>query len=394
MGGCHDVKLLLAVLASTHRAFAEAGISPASPSRHGCLRLLTPQLSSSVRLQGGCGCSRHLRPQLSLAVRLRGGGASVIETAANIFTDIVPAGMLPVASGLAIASSSLPVTIGQPAAVALLILFALVAHRTLVLIAEAVEASGVAPSLSEVWASSPLLGGRSTVWLVDGSIALLTFGCCLYYACFIGDLLSAVAVALLPAGPDQVDAPVDAPLPWAHRRSTQIVGATVSVLLPLCFLRDLSLLAPFSLVGVFACIFCTAFIVVRMLDGSYQDGGRLDLALRAEGRATGQRVRPHGPWALRKQLPLINIISVAFLAHYNGAACASSASEPAPLSISEVESVDWLRLGGAQGCLSESRPGRLLVPNRPVRRAVWRGGGARPVGCCRRIYGGWHRRIR
>ena len=36
---------------------------------------------------------------------------------------------------------------------------------TLVLIAEAIDASGVAPSLTEVWGGSSALGGARTVWL-------------------------------------------------------------------------------------------------------------------------------------------------------------------------------------------------------------------------------------
>ena len=255
------------------------------------------------------------------ALHLRGGSTSVLETAANIFTDIVPAGMLPIASGLAIASNSLPTKAARTVAVGIIVFFSVVAHRTLVLIAEAIEASGVEPSLSGVWESSPVLGGVKTVWLVDASIALLTFGCCLYYMCFIGDLLSAAAAGMLPSSSRSssgVCIDQTTQMPWTRRRSTHIVAASVGVLLPLCLLRDLSLLAPFSFVGVAACAYCTAFIDKRAMDGSYADGGRYDRYLRDEGHATGLRQRPHGPWALRKELPLINIISVAFLAHYNG----------------------------------------------------------------------------
>jgi amino acid permease len=192
----------------------------------------------------------------------------VLETAANIFTDIVPAGMLPVASGLAIASSSLPPAVAHPVAVGMVVFFAAIAHRTLVLVAEAIEASGVAEaggvvqSLSELWASSPTLGGAKTVWLVDLSVALLTFGCCLYYVCFVGDLLSAAADGVLaPASPGQTQHNLT-----PSRRTAHILTATACALLPLCLLRDLSLLAPFSLVGVVACAYTAAFVLYRSLD--------------------------------------------------------------------------------------------------------------------------------
>ena len=231
-------------------------------------------------------CDRENFPSISTTIRLRGGGASVLETAANIFTDIVPAGMLPVASGLAIASGSLPVKTARQVGFAVVALFALAAHRTLVLIAEAVEASGVSPpSLSGVWKSSQVLGGAKTVWLVDASVALLTFGCCIYYACFIGDLLSAAAAGMLPTSHVPASRPSDSASNLARRRSTHILAASACVLLPLCLLRDLSLLAPFSIVGVLACAYCTLFIDVRAMDGSYAEGGRFDLALKEEGTA-------------------------------------------------------------------------------------------------------------
>lgn len=250
--------------------------------------------------------------------------------------------MLPIASGLAIASNSLPTQAARPIAIGIIAVFSLLAHRTLVLIAEAIEVSGVAPSLSAVWSSSSALGGARTVWLVDASIALLTFGCCLYYMCFIGDLLSAAAAGMLPSSSRSssgVCAPQGTRMPWARRRSTHIVAASACVLLPLCLLRDLSLLAPFSVVGVLAAFMCAAFIDARCRDRSYADGGRFDLALKDEGRATGLRQRPHGPWALRKELPLINIVSVAFLAHYNGASYYASLTERSVTKFSTAASV-------------------------------------------------------
>ena len=99
------------------------------------------------------------------AMRLRGGDASVLETAANIFTDIVPAGMLPVSMAVTISMAAAPPMLAHPLVVSLVFGFALLAHRTLVLIAEAIDASGVAPSLTEVWGGSSALGGARTVWL-------------------------------------------------------------------------------------------------------------------------------------------------------------------------------------------------------------------------------------
>lgn len=309
----------------------------------------------------GCGSTLMMAIAFLPLLRVRGGdsgGASVLATAANIAADIVPAGMLPISMAVTLAMQSAPPMVAHPLVVALVAGFACVAQRTLVLIAEAVEQSGVTPpSLAEVWCSSPVLGGPRTVWLLDAAVLMLCSGCCLFYLCFIGDLLSTAAAGMLPASGTKSAAP--AQLEQLHsllrRRSVHIVATASSVLLPLCLLRDLSMLAPFSAVGVLACVFCTGFILWRSLDGSYKRGGRLDRALIEEkaqrprpaaaadtaasasaemrraglqllrrvfrrGHASGQ---PEGPFAglsAGRALPLINVISVAFVAHYNGAA--------------------------------------------------------------------------
>jgi len=276
---------------------------------------------------------------------LRGGGSgglSVLATAANIAADIVPAGMLPISMAVTLAMQSAPPMVAHPLVVTLVAAFACVAQRTLVLIAEAVEWSGVAPSLAEVWSSSPVLGGPRTVWCIDVAVLMLCSGCCLFYLCFIGDLLSTAAAGMLPAASETTRL-----RSWLRRRSVHIVAMASSVLLPLCLLRDLSMLAPFSAVGVLACVFCAGFILWRSLDGSYKHGGRLDRALMEEaahrpphaaatemgrarlrllrrvfrrGRASGQPKGPFAGLSAGRALPLINVISVAFVAHYNGAA--------------------------------------------------------------------------
>ena len=72
----------------------------------------------------------------------------MLATAANIAADIVPAGMLPISMAVTIAMQSAPPMVAHPLVVAMVAAFACVAQRTLVLIAEAVEWSGVAPSLA------------------------------------------------------------------------------------------------------------------------------------------------------------------------------------------------------------------------------------------------------
>ena len=52
-------------------------------------------------------------------------------------------------------------------------------------------------------------------------------------------------------------------------RSAALVGVTVSILLPLCLLKNLAVLAPFSLVGLAGMLFTLLAMTLRYFDGTY-----------------------------------------------------------------------------------------------------------------------------
>jgi amino acid permease len=56
-------------------------------------------------------------------------------------------------------------------------------------------------------------------------------------------------------------------------RTQSLLGVTGVVLLPLCLLKNLSSLAPFSLVGIVGMLYTTLAMVLRYFSGSYQAGG-------------------------------------------------------------------------------------------------------------------------
>ena len=62
-------------------------------------------------------------------------------------------------------------------------------------------------------------------------------------------------------------------------RTTGLLGVTVTVLLPLCLLRQLSSLAPFSLIGIFGMIYTSAAMAYRWLTQSYASGSTLGAEL-------------------------------------------------------------------------------------------------------------------
>ena len=55
----------------------------------------------------------------------------------------------------------------------------------------------------------------------------------------------------------------------ALTRTQSLLGITSLVLLPLCFLKNLSSLAPFSLVGIAGMLYTTVAMAIRYFGGTY-----------------------------------------------------------------------------------------------------------------------------
>jgi amino acid permease len=101
----------------------------------------------------------------------------------------------------------------------------------------------------------------------------------------------------------------------ALTRTQSLVGITSLVLLPLCFLKNLSSLAPFSLVGIAGMLYTTIAMAIRYLGGSYglPHGKFLDsiMALPAFGtKGASSVVNP-------RSLILMCMLSNAYIAHFN-----------------------------------------------------------------------------
>eukprot|EP00928_Gymnodinium_smaydae_P013705 TRINITY_DN14981_c0_g2_i1.p1 TRINITY_DN14981_c0_g2~~TRINITY_DN14981_c0_g2_i1.p1 ORF type:complete len:453 (+),score=23.55 TRINITY_DN14981_c0_g2_i1:70-1428(+) len=104
---------------------------------------------------------------------------------------------------------------------------------------------------------------------------------------------------------------------YATRQFTYIV-ILVCILLPLCLLRDLSILSWSSLAGV-ACEVCVVmFMVLRLADGSYQEGGVYHDTIPEAYRPAWSDVGGRSIWRVSfGTMILAASLSTAFLAHYN-----------------------------------------------------------------------------
>jgi amino acid permease len=100
----------------------------------------------------------------------------------------------------------------------------------------------------------------------------------------------------------------------AVSRTQSLMGVTGAVLLPLCLLKNLNSLAPFSLVGIMGMLYTALAMGLRYFGGSYAEGGAFfasALAPPAFGTAGASA-------ALSPQsLILMCMLSNAYIAHFN-----------------------------------------------------------------------------
>lgn len=180
--------------------------------------------------------------------------------------------------------------------------FGTLSAYTLISIGRACETTGKY-SFRGIWNTA---FNPQTAWIIDISISLLCFGCCIFYAAFIGDLSYSLAQAFqLPA--------------LFQKRWVDLVLLNLFPLLPLCLMKNLSALQYSSFVGVAGILYTVFFVVLRQYDGSYLKGGKFHLLIDALYRPApiegdvNKLLFKVGPGAVT----LMNMACVAFTTHYN-----------------------------------------------------------------------------
>ena len=114
---------------------------------------------------------------------------------------------------------------------------------------------GGAASYKEAWSKSV---GESTSWIPNTASLLTTLQAIVSYSIVLS---STIPLLLDVVGITSVT------------RRMALLGVTTCVLLPLCLLKSLSALAPFSLVGLTGLLYTAIVMTVRFVDVSYQPGG-------------------------------------------------------------------------------------------------------------------------
>lgn len=157
-----------------------------------------------------------------------------------------------------------------------------------------------ATSYRSAWAASV---GSQTSWIPAVSTTCKTFLSCLAISMVLADTF----MGLLQR----------------TERTAVLVTLTASLLLPLCWLKNLSSLAPFSLAGIIGMLYTAVAMTVRYLDGSYAAAaaGGVGGALRNQVAATHLRAAfGTAGWrsvAQPSSLILVCMLSTAYMAHFN-----------------------------------------------------------------------------
>jgi len=100
-------------------------------------------------------------------------------------------------------------------------------------------------------------------------------------------------------------------------RSEALLGVTTFILLPLCLMKSLKALGPFSLLGIMGMLYTCLAMAIRWSDGSYGVHGHFVHHLPFDLSPRFGRPEDLADFMTPKLLLLVSLLSPAFMAHYN-----------------------------------------------------------------------------
>lgn len=220
-----------------------------------------------------------------------GGTATIPNEVFNLVKSIVGAGVLSLPAGV-VAFGNAPSAMIP--AVILIALMGVISAYTFALIAR-VSKSTNTMSYADAWDVSV---GKSTSWII-------AFSC--FIDCWFGNLSYSMILA------DTIKNLL-ASIGIVATRTQSLMGVTGIVLLPLCLMKNLSSLAPFSLIGIIGMLYTTLIMGVRYFGGAYAPGGKF-LATASMAPVFGNAGAAAAVSA--KTLILTSMLSNAYIAHFN-----------------------------------------------------------------------------
>eukprot|EP00536_Pseudo-nitzschia_multiseries_P009123 jgi/Psemu1/199976/e_gw1.248.60.1 len=233
-------------------------------------------------------------PRGGASKKAQGGGTATIPTEVfNLIKSIVGAGVLSLPAGKCVVAFGNAPSAMLPA-VGLITLMGIISAYTFVLIGRVCQKTNTM-SYADAWDATV---GKSTSWIiamscfVDCWFGNLSFSMIL--ADTITNLLASIGIILT--------------------RTQSLLGVTGLVLLPLCLMKNLASLAPFSLVGIVGMLYTTVAMAIRYFGRAYAPGGQF-LATALTAPVFGNAGAAAAMSA--KTLILTSMLSNAYIAHFS-----------------------------------------------------------------------------
>jgi len=218
-------------------------------------------------------------------------GASIPNEVFNLVKAIVGVGVLSLPAGVAAFGNAPSAVIP---AIALIAIIGVLSGYGFALIGKVCAYTG-ATSYREAWSKTV---GEGSSWIPAWSATIKTFLACMAFSMVLGDTFSSL---------------------FRSERNFTIVVVTLVVLLPLCLLKNLKSLAPFSLLGVIGMAYTALAMTIRYLDGSYvlPEGGLVSTVASDLQPSFGSK----GLESVfsSSSLILVCMLSTAYMAHFNAA---------------------------------------------------------------------------
>lgn len=267
---------------------------------------------------------------------------SMMSIVINIIADLAPHGMLPLAFGLAAGG-----TVGIVPSIAVLVAFGLFSAYTMTTYAKLAEETN-SHAMSEIWGKI-IEDGKRTKWTIDAMLMALCFGCCVFYSAFIGDIFTTLTHSITTSVEGRTN--FFASFLTTHKamvtmRSVVLSVLHVMVVVPLCLMEDLSGLEVSSKLGVLGILYTVFFVLQRVSDKTYSLDHKMSPHNLLEFMPASKQPVFKDPLSLYSMsvpgmLELINIVMVAYLAHYNAIPYYNELKEATPQKFTQAMTIGF-----------------------------------------------------
>jgi amino acid permease len=257
------------------------------PTKQPSLTVSTSQLSTS--LHASTPALTTTFPQEPLGT----GTASVTAEIFNLVKAIVGAGVLTLPAGIA-AFGNAP-SAAMPA-VFFIALIGTLSGYGFALIGRVCALVG-ATSYRDAWDKSV---SPSTSGFVAVSVTAKTIFATLAYSMILADTFQSLVSVIVPG----------------ITKATTLTGVTAFLLLPLCLLKNLSSLAPFSLMGTLGMMYTAAAMGIRYFGKAYVANGQFAKDLPVQLRPAFGSLGATAAFSPKATI-LLGMLSTAYMAHFN-----------------------------------------------------------------------------